>query len=372
MSTNLFSDYNVKTIHIINDTNSEINIKIKRIYVINMIKDVVKRNYIITIMKKYNINFTIVLVKKVSTQKYNSMCEKQDTSRNISKGELGCCLSHMWCLYDIIKNKFENAIIFEDDILFHKDFITEFLHVYNSVKLDFLLLGAHDYHFESDNHNNVLKNQNLYSPTQTSNLYGAHANYYSLKAAKIMFNIRSSLITFFDKEYNLMFEHFKNTSFVCYPNLVVTNVSMSSLKHEKKFFSNEEEEYYKKCFVQFDFSLYHFIYLNIISENLLPICREDTYESYTDKSLYEYFYNNDCSEKIKKRISFDFFTLSEIQNIFFSQENEIELDMTKIYNTKEQKGDSDTFQKNPARVHFVKKLIETEKESYMNNSKDSF
>jgi len=370
MDTNLFSDYNVKIIHIVNDTNSEINIKIKRIYVINMIKDVVKRNYIITLMKKYNINFTLVLVKKVTTKKYITICEKQ----YISKGELGCCLSHMWCLYDIIKNKFENAIIFEDDILFHKDFIKEFLCIYDSVKLDFLLLGAHDYHFESYNHKNILKNQNLYSPTQTSNLYGAHANYYSLKAAKIMFNIRSSLITFFDKEYNLMFEYFKNTSFVCYPNLVVTNASMSSLKHEKKFFSHEEEEYYKKCFIQFDFSLYHFIYLNLISENMLPICKEDTYESYTDKCLYEYFYNNDCSEKIKKRISFDFFTLSEIENIFFSQENETELDMTKIYNNKDQKGDSETFHKNPARVRFIQKnnQIENEKESYMNNSKDSF
>ena len=37
-------------------------------------------------------------------------------------GEVGCYLSHMWCLQDIVKNNYNNAIIFEDDIIVHKNF----------------------------------------------------------------------------------------------------------------------------------------------------------------------------------------------------------------------------------------------------------
>ena len=40
----------------------------------------------------------------------------------MSIGEVGCYLSHMWCLNDIIKNNIKNAIIFEDDIVVRKNF----------------------------------------------------------------------------------------------------------------------------------------------------------------------------------------------------------------------------------------------------------
>ena len=351
MNINILDDYNVKLIHIINDKKSVINSKINRLYVINMTKDIVKRNYIIVLMQKYKINFSFVLVEKVTDKKYNQLCN----TKHISKGELGCCLSHMWCLNDIIENNYENAIIFEDDVLFHKNFVSAFLKIYDSVKLDFLLLGAHDYHFASNNYKNISANQ-LYYPEKNAKLYGAHANFYSLKAAKMMLKIRSSLISFFDKEYGLLFEYFKKTSYVCYPNLVVTNVSASSLNHGKDFFTENEENYYKHCFTRFDFSQYNFIYLNIINKNCIPICQEDTYETYITKCLYVYFYNFDNITKIKKRISLDFFTMDEIRNIFFPVEIErihklptlpnveVKLDITDIYNQKHKKeGDSFTF-----------------------------
>lgn len=336
MNTNILDEYKVKLIHIVNDKKSILNSKITRIYVINMKKDIVKRNYIIILMQKYKINFSFVLVEKVSDKKYNQLCE----TKCISKGELGCCLSHMWCLNDIIQNNYENAIIFEDDILFHKHFISEFLKVYNTTKLDFLLLGAHDYHFSSNNYKNVSTNH-LYYPEKSEKLYGAHANFYSLKAAKMMYKIRSSLISFFDKEYELLFEYFKGTSYVCYPNLVVSNVSASSLNHGKEFFTENEKNYYKKCFSRFDFSQYNFIYLNVVDKNLIPISQDDTYETYITKCLYVYFYNSDYMKRIKDRISLDFFTIDDVKNIFFpikktnkntSQNTEVDLDIANIYN----------------------------------------
>ena len=53
--------YKVKIINIINDSkNQNINENVKKIFVINLIEDDIKRNYIITLMKKYNINFTFI------------------------------------------------------------------------------------------------------------------------------------------------------------------------------------------------------------------------------------------------------------------------------------------------------------------------
>jgi GR25 family glycosyltransferase involved in LPS biosynthesis len=315
MNTNILNNYNVKLINVLNSNSLALNDKIKRIYVINMINDTIKRNYIILLMQKYNINFSLLIVDKVTDTKYKELCE----NKQITKEELGCCLSHLWCLNDIIENKYDNAIIFEDDIFFHKDFIKNFCKIYDTKKLDFLLLGAHDYHFSVNNYKNVINN--VYYPEKTNKLYGAHANYYSLSAATLMYKIRSSKISFFDKEYSIMFEYFKKTSFVCFPNLVISDVSTSSLNHKKTFFSLEEEYYYKKCFNQnLNFSQYHIIYLNVIKKNMIPIKENDTYESYINRCLYVFFCNKNCAQQIKNRIS-SFFTIEDIKNIFNFNKN---------------------------------------------------
>jgi GR25 family glycosyltransferase involved in LPS biosynthesis len=308
-------NYKVKFITIINDDqNKNINEKIKKIFVINLLEDDIKRNYIITLMKKYNINFSLVVVEKIKSEFYDKLVDNYDIL--ISKAELGCCMSHLWCLYQIIKNNYENAIIFEDDIIFHKNFVSEFLNIYNTnANLDFLLLGAHDFNFSKSNFKNV-KNK-LYRPNENAiNLYGAHGNYYSLKGAKAMFKIRTTEISFFDKEYMLMFKHFNNSSFVCYPNLVVSNVTSSTLNHEREILSLLEEEYYKKCFINFNFNAYNYIYLNLLNNNLLKTDEiVNNYETYIYNCLYHKFHDLNKMNIIKKRIVLNFFDLQDIKNI---------------------------------------------------------
>jgi glycosyl transferase family 25 len=312
-------NYNVKVINIINDNDNtkstqNINDKIKKIFVINLVNDNIKRNYIIALMKKLNINFTLVVVEKISKEFYRNMCDKSDNIF-ISKDELGCCLSHLWCLYQIIKNNHENAIIFEDDIILHKNFINEFLNIYENNTLDFLLLGAHDFNFSKTNYKNV-KNK-LYRPHENSNnLYGAHANYYTLKAAKAMFKLRTTEISFFDKEYMIMFKHFNNSSYICYPNLVVSNITTSTLNHSREILSELEDEYYRKCFTKFDFNSYNFIYTNLLNKNLFKIDEtNNNYESYINNCLYHKFYNSSKINAIKKRLVMNFFTLQDIKLI---------------------------------------------------------
>ena len=302
-----------------NANDSLINEKIKKIYVINLIDDEIKRNYIITLMNKYKINFTLVIVERISNDLYKTISDNSSTF--ISKGELGCCLSHLWCLYKIIVNNYENAIIFEDDIILHKNFEHEFMNIYNNCNinnntLDFMLLGAHDFNFSKKNYKYV-KN-NLYRPDETvNNLYGAHANYYSLKGAKAMFKIRTTEISFFDKEYMLMFNHFNNSSYICYPNLVVSNISSSTLNHKREILSQLEYEYYNKCFIKFNFNNYNFIYVNLLDKNLFKFDENNNdYESFIDNCLYHNFYDMSKINMVKKRLVMNFFNLNDIKMVF--------------------------------------------------------
>lgn len=305
-------NYKVNTVNILNDNDNkcEINKKVKKIFIINLLEDVLKRNYIFMLMKKMSINFTLVIVERISSDLHKSLCLNKSL---ISKNELGCCLSHMWCLRQILVNKYENAIIFEDDIILHKNFTSLFLKIHDP-KFDFLLLGAHDFRFSSINYKNV-KN-NLYRPlTNGANkLYGAHANYYSYKGARRMFEIRATEISFFDKEYMLMFDHYTDTSYICYPNLCVSNVTDSTLNHKREILSPLELEYYSKCFKHFDFTHYYYFYVNLLS-NDVDVTENDNYESYIEKCLYYHFHDYNSIVAIKKRLTMNFFTLKDVMNI---------------------------------------------------------
>jgi glycosyl transferase family 25 len=332
---NAIKNYKVKIINITNMANNtetnqvdkvetkdneKINSKIKKIYVINLLDDEIKRNYIVTLMRKYKINFTLIIVERISTELYKSLSDNSKTF--ISKGELGCCLSHLWCLSQIIINNYENAIIFEDDIILHKNFEKEFVKIYNRCKsknnkLDFMLLGAHDFNFSKKNHKNV--QDKLYRPDDSSNnlLYGAHANYYSLQGAKAMFKIRTSEISFFDKEYMLMFNHFNDSSFICYPNLVVSNISSSTLNHKREILSELEYEYYSKCFIKFNFNNYNYIYVNLLDKNLFKFDEiNNDYESFIDNCLYHYFYDSNKINMVKKRLVMNFFDINDLKMMF--------------------------------------------------------
>lgn len=303
-------NYDVKTIDIVNSGNI-LNSYTQKIYVINLEKNIVRRNYILTIMKKYGISFKLVIVQKIKTKDYNYYCKYNN---NISISELGCGLSHLWCLKDIIQNKYKNAIIFEDDIIFHKNFEAKFFDIIEKQPYDFLLLGACDFHFSEVNHKNVV--ENLYRPNSNfQQVYGAHAIYYSLQGATYMLYNRLNEFAFFDYNLNKVFGYFNNTSFICYPNLVVTEISTSDNNHSYELFSKKEKLFYTKCFTHFNFNDYHFIYLNLLDDEYI-----DKFDNYKDYICS--IFKTKCSEESKyikkfiKRVDFFFLTLEDIKKIY--------------------------------------------------------
>ena len=55
---------------------------------------------------------------------------------------MGAYLSHMWCLRDAIIHNYQKFIIFEDDIIFLKNFHEQFKKIILHKNYDFLMLGA--------------------------------------------------------------------------------------------------------------------------------------------------------------------------------------------------------------------------------------
>ena len=60
----LIHNYNVNKITFINDSNNNIYINqfVNHIYIINLDTDILRRNYIIKLMEKYNINFELIII----------------------------------------------------------------------------------------------------------------------------------------------------------------------------------------------------------------------------------------------------------------------------------------------------------------------
>ena len=306
----IIQNYKVKIINFSNSNKSEINNIVNKIYVINLQENDIRRNYILVLMKKLNIDFSLVVVEKITNENYTIITK----NCNISKSEAGCLTSHLWCLNDIIKNNYQNAIIFEDDIILHKNFKNMLIERLKT-NYDVLLLGACDFNFSQHNFKNI-KN-NIYNPTIFDKLYGAHANYYSLEGAKKMFELKTQEISFFDNKYKEIFNYFKTKFAICYPNLVVSDISTSDLGHSYKFLSLTEKYYYDKCFKKFDFSNYNFIYLNTLKNSEINYNLFNNYEEYINNVLYYLLYDTEKVKIIKNRLDLSFFTIDDIKTILY-------------------------------------------------------
>ena len=299
-----------------------VNQHVKRVYIINLRRNVHRRNYVTLLMRKYNIRCTLVVVEEITDIMFSAL----NRNNVLSKGEAGCLVSHLWCLKQIIDQKIENAIIFEDDVILHKNFLAKFEEIVNIRKCDFLLLGACDFSF-SKSHKACVTNGVYQMDRRAKRVYGAHAIYYSLAGATKMFETktRNGSITFFDNNYYEMFSSFPSSAYICYPNLAVADISTSNLNHHFPFLSGAEENYYSQCFCEFSFQDYNFIYLDLLlkSPSISFEVSED-YSSCISKLLYYYFYNTEKALAIKSRMVMDFFTVSDLKEILRNQDHKVQ------------------------------------------------
>ena len=92
-------------------------------YIINLRKDVKKREHMDRLCKKYNLNYHFidaVYGKELSDNEIDEVYNLKDSikhcRRALTKGEIGCALSHLKIYRYMVENNIQQAIIFEDDI----------------------------------------------------------------------------------------------------------------------------------------------------------------------------------------------------------------------------------------------------------------
>ena len=335
---NIINNYNVKIEDIDNTiSKSLINHYVSQIYVINLATDKLRREYIKILMKKLNLNYKLITVNKPNINLHNQILS---LTRNINKkmnvGEAGCYLSQMWCLKDIQNNNYKNAIIFEDDIIVHKNWNELFeKYVYNK-DYDFLMLGAADHGFKLGN--KLLIKDNIYIPKHHAVL-GSHAIYYSQYGAQKMFEHRLNVPVYFDRNLKLVFQFFdEDKCGICSPNLFTVENSTSNIGHQfgiTKYQFNDY--YYKTCYSNFNFNDYYFVYLDLFSKACIMDINH--YRDYDNnrfiKLLLMNYFNNDhklCNYHLDK-LDRSFFTVSEYVSIINSCANRFDKLFYKDYYT---------------------------------------
>jgi GR25 family glycosyltransferase involved in LPS biosynthesis len=312
---NVIKNYNVRRIVFTNDTTNSkyINKTVDKIYCINLQKDKFRRNYIIKIMEKYNINFELIIVPLLTTNEYEIINNK----KKLSYGETGCYISHMYCYKDAIDNDYNKIIIFEDDIILQKYFHESFERIKDLGNIDLILLGCSDYHFRSFNCR-LVKN-NMYTPDKSSKFIGGtHAIFYSKTIISTIYNYRLNKPTFMDDTLIEFFTFGKG--YICFPNLAIVDFSTSNIKHNIDFFSTSNDEYYiKNCFNNiFVYSEYHFFYF-ILFEHLVKIINTkyfcESFKKTIENTIRTHNFSSLEKNKILYRIDFDFFSLTDLRFI---------------------------------------------------------
>jgi GR25 family glycosyltransferase involved in LPS biosynthesis len=316
MIIELLQHYNVTKIVFQNDEQQSlfINQHVQHIYVINLESNLVRRNYIQVIMKKMQINYELIIVQPPTQQQIQYFA-----TTPLTKGEIGCYLSHMYCYHNAMQNNYSNIIVFEDDIIFHQHFHHLYETIQQQKKYDILMLGASDYHFNKTNCRRVHPTLSTYCPEiNHTGILGCHAIYFSQEAYSHIFSERLKHPTFMDDRIVQFLNYFSNSFSICYPNLLLPEMSTTNLSHHIWITNHKKEKYYfKKCLhPSFSFQNYHYLYLDIFhccQTNNHFIKINQSFEQNIKNILALYFKNNlYYLEIIQQRLRYDFFSVDDL------------------------------------------------------------
>jgi len=183
-----------------------------------------------------------ITVERIAALDGNKLSEgKIKKYPSLNKCAIGCMLSHYKIIEDAKKHKYKNILIFEDDVIFHKNFIEEFSKQIKKIKNWKLLhLGATQTHWE----NIEIKDGFYYSLTSLGTFaIGINESIYEEVVA--LTDINAAIDT---KYVNIQHKHYKEC-YTFYPNLVIADVSNSDIRGQR------DEGAFRKM-VKWDKSLY--------------------------------------------------------------------------------------------------------------------
>ena len=295
---------------------------IDHVYVITMENTPIRNRYITYMMKLFGINAEIIVSSRINKRDHTNYISSNETY--LSTGELGCLLSHLWCLKDALTNNYSRFLILEDDVVFHKQWIQHLSHILNNRQFYFLLLGATDFNFTDTNSSNV--HDGIYYPDMTTSflkekrILGAHAILYSNIGARIMYQDKLDHPSAIDSNLFERFKLFSESSAICSPNLCMCEQSTSIIGHEVAYpETNYEKRYMENCVKSnFTYNDYHFIRLHPIEKSLVSIDSTNAVNYW--EILFESIGNSfDQTCNIIKSIDTNTFTAEVVEQIRGSQ-----------------------------------------------------
>ena len=171
------------------------------IFIINLKKDTNKKQHMETLCEKHNLQcqFTEAVYGKDLDEKSLSKVYNKEESirvlgRGLSKGEIGCALSHLNIYKHMIDHNIKNAIIFEDDVQLTEDFHSLISNIDQFPSdWELVLLGYYKNCFtEKCSRSSLRDRKKITTSHQTVRLieraYGTHGYLINLQGAKKLFN----------------------------------------------------------------------------------------------------------------------------------------------------------------------------------------
>jgi glycosyl transferase family 25 len=157
------------------------NKSIDNVYLINMDKDKERLKNVTKELDKFNIKFERIsgINPKILTNKQKNKYVTNFCQKYCSNGAIGCGLSHFKIYEDVLKKKYNNVIVLEDDIYLTDDFLQILNDVLNELPNDYdiLYIGSfglsdldqyYDYNIllklVANNKKIILNKNNIYVP----------------------------------------------------------------------------------------------------------------------------------------------------------------------------------------------------------------
>jgi GR25 family glycosyltransferase involved in LPS biosynthesis len=165
-----------------------------------------------------NINFETI------SKSYSNILSNVYLGRTLRKSEISLILKHEECLRKIVENRYQNTIIFEDDILLSENFINKLNKYCDQLPSDYDILwigSCCDLHYSP-----IIEGINVYETNKGSRC--THAFLISLKCAEMLLNQIKNIYYPIDFFYNKMILDLNLKNFWAEPELVNQNKNYKS------------------------------------------------------------------------------------------------------------------------------------------------
>ena len=216
----------------------KLNNIVDKIYIINLEKDKYRLDILKPKLHKFKIKYKIIEGIDGNNVVNNT---------KLRNGQYGCLLSHKKILEDALKNNYNQIAIFEDDIIFNRNFNTlfdkKYKYLINKEKdYDILYIGSSQgyYQYKKKKWNNITINKHYYKVKDTLGAFAFIINKKVIK--KILEELDKQILPIDTLIKRKIIKNKNYNCFALFPNIITTNVSnMSNTSYKQR-----NQEYYLK------------------------------------------------------------------------------------------------------------------------------